>query len=79
MSLVQKIIGDLNSKEVKKLDKIAEQVLALEPQMADLSDDELRAKTAEFKDRHSCRSRRLTTCCRRPLPYAEKALSAVWG
>ena len=51
MSLVQKIIGDLNSKEVKKLDKIADKVLALEPQMADLSDDELRGKTAEFRDR----------------------------
>ena len=51
MSLMQKIIGDLNSKEVKKLDKIAEQVLALEPQMEKLSDDELRAKTFEFKER----------------------------
>ena len=30
MGLMQKVFGDLNSKEVKKLEKIADQVMALE-------------------------------------------------
>ena len=51
MGLMQKVFGDLNSKEVKKLEKIADKVLALEPQMEGLTDEELRAKTGEFKER----------------------------
>ena len=48
---MQKVFGDLNSKEVKKLEKIADQVMALEEQMESLSDEELKAKTGEFKER----------------------------
>lgn len=51
MGLMQKVFGDLNSKEVKKLEKIADQVMALEGQMESLSDEELKAKTGEFKER----------------------------
>lgn len=51
MGLMQKVFGDLNSKEVKKLEKIADQVMALEEQMESLSDEELKAKTGEFKER----------------------------
>ena len=48
---MEKIFGDLNTKEVKKIEKIADSVIALEDQMAALTDDELRGKTAEFKER----------------------------
>ena len=51
MSLMEKIFGNLNAKEVKKLEKIAEKVEALDEETAKLSDDELRAKTDEFKGR----------------------------
>lgn len=51
MGLMQKVFGDLNSKEVKKLEKIADQVMALEEQMESLSDEELKVKTGEFKER----------------------------
>ena len=51
MGLMEKIFGDLNSKEVKKIEKIADQVMALDEQMAALTDDELKAKTPEFKER----------------------------
>ncbi len=51
MGLMQKVFGDLNSKEVKKLEKIADRVMSLEGQMESLSDEELRAKTEEFKER----------------------------
>ncbi|AKE40713.1 preprotein translocase subunit SecA [Corynebacterium kutscheri] len=36
---------------VKRLKKIAEDVIALEPEYSDLTDDELKAKTEEFKKR----------------------------
>ena len=48
---MEKIFGDLNTKEVKKIEKIADSVIALEDQMAALTDEELRGKTAEFKER----------------------------
>ena len=51
MGLMEKIFGDLNTKEVKKLEKIADSVIAFEDSMSVLTDDELRGKTAEFKER----------------------------
>ena len=51
MGFLEKVFGDLNTKEVKKLEKIADQILALEGQMEKLSDAELKAKTPEFKER----------------------------
>ena len=48
---MEKIFGDLNAKEVKKIEKIADKVIALESQMEALTDDELRGKTQEFKER----------------------------
>ena len=51
MGLMEMVFGDLNSKEVKKLDKLAEQVLALDAKMSALSEEELKGKTAEFKAR----------------------------
>ncbi|MDD6311233.1 MAG: preprotein translocase subunit SecA [Firmicutes bacterium] len=51
MSLMEKIFGDLNSKQVKKVEKIADKVMALDEEMQKLTDEELRGKTQEFKDR----------------------------
>ncbi|MBQ0079058.1 MAG: preprotein translocase subunit SecA [Eubacterium sp.] len=51
MSLMEKIFGDLNAKEVKKVEKIADKVLAYDEAMQQLTDDELRGKTLEFKER----------------------------
>ena len=51
MGLLEKIFGDINTKEVKKLSAMADQVLALEDKMAALTDEELKAKTLEFKAR----------------------------
>ena len=42
---------DFNKKEVKKLEKIADKVEAFAGQMEALSDDALKAKTEEFKER----------------------------
>ena len=46
-----KTLFDGNEREVAKLRKTADRVNALEPAISALSDDELKAKTPEFKDR----------------------------
>ncbi len=50
INFVKKILGQNNEVEVKKLQKIADQVLAKYAEYQALSDSELRAKTAEFKE-----------------------------
>ena len=51
MGLLEKIFGDLNAKEVKKIEKIVDRVEAYDEAMQALTDDELRAKTDEFRSR----------------------------
>ena len=51
MGFMEKIFGDINTKEVKKIEKTADQAMALDSQMAAMSDEELKGKTAEFKER----------------------------
>ncbi|MDD4564076.1 MAG: preprotein translocase subunit SecA [Eubacteriales bacterium] len=51
MGLMERIFGDLNVKEVKKVEKIVDKVEAFDNKMQGLSDDKLKAKTAEFKER----------------------------
>src|SRR5690606_25339489 len=57
MSIIEKVLkgflGDKNQKDVKELQKYAEKALASEKQIENLSHDELRAKTAEFKTKLS--------------------------
>jgi preprotein translocase subunit SecA len=49
---VLKKLFDPSRKELKKYERIAHQVFALEEEMKQLSDDQLRAKTDEFRRRH---------------------------
>jgi len=51
MGFMEKVFGDLNTKEIKKLDRIVDRIEALDNGMQGLSDQELRAKTEEFRDR----------------------------
>ena len=51
MSLLEKIFGDLNKREVKKVEKIAAKVETFDEEMQALTDEELKAKTQEFRDR----------------------------
>lgn len=48
---IYKIIGDPNEKEIKKLNKYVEKINSFEPEMEKLSDEDLKAKTTEFKER----------------------------
>ncbi|MBA2847904.1 preprotein translocase subunit SecA [Thermosulfuriphilus ammonigenes] len=49
--LVAKIVGTKNDRELKRLRPIVEKINALEPEIKRLSDSQLQAKTAEFKER----------------------------
>ncbi len=51
MGFKEKIFGDLNAKEVKKVEKIVDKIEAFDESMQALSDAELQAKTPEFKER----------------------------
>ncbi|WP_028302243.1 preprotein translocase subunit SecA [Oceanospirillum beijerinckii] len=50
-SLLKKIIGSKNDRELKRLRKIVRKVNGLEDQIKALSDQELQAKTPEFRER----------------------------
>ena len=51
MSLITKIFGTHSEREVKKIQRLVDSILALEEEYSSLSDDALRAKTQEFKER----------------------------
>jgi len=51
MGFLEKIFGSYSEREVKKLEKIADKIEELDSSMQKLSDDELRSKTDEFKNR----------------------------
>ena len=50
-TLLGKVFGTKNERELKRLMPQVEAINALEPQMKQLSDDQLRAKTDEFRQR----------------------------
>lgn len=49
--LVKKIIGSKNGRDLKKLTPLVDQMNSLEAEFSALSDDELKAKTIEFRQR----------------------------
>jgi len=51
MNLVEKLFGTYSARELKRITPIVDQIEALRPQMMELSDDALRAKTDEFRSR----------------------------
>ncbi|WP_028543971.1 preprotein translocase subunit SecA [Paenibacillus taiwanensis] len=51
LGLVKKIFGDTNEREVKRLMKTVEVINGMEPDFEKLSDEQLRAKTDEFRAR----------------------------
>ena len=50
IDLLLKLLGDPNAKKVKKMMPIVEHINKLEPEMEALTDEQLRAKTQEFKE-----------------------------
>ena len=52
MGLISKIFGTHSEKEIKKIKPIVEKILAMETEYKALSEEALKAKTREFKDRY---------------------------
>ncbi|OGP65390.1 MAG: preprotein translocase subunit SecA [Deltaproteobacteria bacterium RBG_13_53_10] len=50
-SLVKKIVGSKNERELKRIKPFIQRINEVEPRLLPLSDDQLRAKTSEFKER----------------------------
>ena len=50
-NIVKKVFGSKNDRELKRMSKVVVQINALEESIAALSDEDLQAKTAEYKQR----------------------------
>jgi len=50
-ALIKKIVGSKNERELKRIRPLVYQISQLETKVSPLSDDQLRAKTSEFKER----------------------------
>ena len=53
MSMFQKVFGTHSEREVKRIKPLVDKIEALRPTMQALSDEDLRNKTTEFKERLS--------------------------
>jgi preprotein translocase subunit SecA len=51
--LIKAVFGSKNERELKRMGKVVVQINALEPQMQQLSDEALKAKTQEFRERYN--------------------------
>ena len=71
MSFFEKLFGSFSDKELKRINPLKDKVLALEPEMDKLTDDELKAA--------SPKARLSTTCCPRRSPYAARPTGACWA
>uniref|UniRef100_UPI0035CCED46 preprotein translocase subunit SecA n=2 Tax=Clostridium estertheticum TaxID=238834 RepID=UPI0035CCED46 len=49
MSLIKKLFGSYSDREIKRIVSTVDKIEALDPMMTNLSDEELKAKTEEFK------------------------------
>src|SRR5205823_9302542 len=49
--LVKKFVGSRNDREIKKIQPLVAKINDLEPRLSSLTDEQLKAKTAEFKQR----------------------------
>ena len=53
MGLIKKVFGTHNDKELKRIQVYVDQINQLESRVQGLTDDQLRAKTGEFKEKLS--------------------------
>lgn len=51
MSILKKLFGDYSTKEIKRIKPIVDKVLSYEDEYAKLTEEQLKGKTAEFKER----------------------------
>ena len=75
IELLLKLLGDPNEKKIKKVMPIVDRINQLEPEMEKLSDEELRAKTQEFKE--ILRKRPTSTDEKKDLALEKEALDNI--
>nr|WP_324258057.1 preprotein translocase subunit SecA [Cellvibrio fontiphilus] len=51
--LIKAVFGSKNERELKRMNKVVQRINALEPEVQKLSDEQLKAKTTEFRDRYN--------------------------
>ena len=51
MGVINKIVGTHSQRELKRHNHTIEKILSLKPEMEKLTDDEMKAKTTEFRNR----------------------------
>ncbi|WP_150468217.1 preprotein translocase subunit SecA [Francisella sp. SYW-9] len=51
LGLVQKIVGSRNDRFIKKISKTVDKINSLEPEVEKLTDEQIKARTTEFKER----------------------------
>ena len=51
MSVISKVIGTHSERELKRHKSTLEKVLSLKPEMEKLTEEQMKAKTVEFKER----------------------------
>ena len=73
LSWIKKVVGTKNEREIKRLRPLVELVNALEPEYQKLTDDELRAKTEQFKNR----LQESTAAVRKELGEAEAGFESL--
>ena len=69
--LTDMIFGTHSQRELRRIEPLVKKIEDLRPQMTELSDDQLRAKTDEFK-------KRLADCWSRLMRQSAKARAARW-
>ena len=74
-ALARRLFGSANDRYIKSLAPLVDGINALEPELAALSDDELRARTAQFKQQLPT-APSSTTSCPTPSPRCAKPPSA---
>ena len=57
-ALARRLFGSANDRYIKSLGPLVEQINEIEPELEKLSDEALRARTAEFKERLADNARR---------------------
>lgn len=78
MGLIQKIFGTYSQRELKSIYPIADKIEALEDEYRQLTDEQLQAKTPEFKQRLQ-QGRPWTISCRRLLPPSGRRRTGCWA
>ena len=78
MNFAKLFTKNYSKRELKHVNPIVDQILALEDKTAELSDEELRGKPTNLRKDISQASR-LTACSPKHSPFAVRRHGACWG